>query len=106
MDQIYQVNEVVDDLINLHGHTIQIMGLLQVGFENCALSHIPRSEQRPWYESSLWLTIEDSAKAAEYTVFEGRNVTVTGTVNAQETGHFGLWPGGVTVHAVCRRPKG
>ena len=104
-DRIHSVNEVTADLERLHGQTVQLAGVLQIEFEGDCLLHFPASERLPDHRSSLWAEFEMERFPTgpnDLQRFNGRRVTVIATINRDQHGHFGLWPGGVMIHNVVK----
>lgn len=107
-DRVYSVNEVVAALDRLDGQTIRIAGALVLEFEGDCLVHIPLAEQHPGYGSQLWVDFDldvfgDDRRPLHQ--FASRHAIVTATVDRENTGHMGLWPGGVVIHAVAKHKR-
>jgi hypothetical protein len=91
---------VVAGLESLHGQTVSVSGVLSIEFEGDSPWHSPKSEQKPWYESSLWADFDHAAlglSRAELQRFNGRHVVVSAVADRHNTGHMGLWPGGLLI---------
>lgn len=101
---VLSVNDVVARLDQLHGETVQVAGVLILEFEEISISHLPASQRLPWYQSSLWATFEepDVCSNLDYKRFRGRQVVVVGTIDRDDHGQMGLWPGGIRIHSVQR----
>ena len=100
---VFSVNEIIEKLDELHGRTLTIACMLQIEFEGDSIWHIPKSERKPGYESSLWANFDyKSLGIAEpqFQKFNGRHVIVSANVNAKMQGHFSLWPAEVTIRVI------
>lgn len=104
-NRTYSVNEVAAELEQLHGHTIQIAGVLHLEFEGNSLLHFPSGERLPGCECGLWANFDvEPLTRAACTVerFNGRRVVVAATIDKDEHGHMGLWPGGVLIQSIAK----
>ena len=94
----YSVNEALDVRASIHGKIVGISGLLTFEFENESINHWPRSEQREFNGSSIWITTGDGAISFDrdtLTRWSGKRVKMTGIFESQpETayGHLGAFP--------------
>jgi len=108
-DRVYTVNEVVSALGELHGRTVLIACVLRMEFEGYAIWHRPGGERLPDYGSSLWANFDREALARdgiEPERFQARHVVVRATVDRDQTGHMGLWPGAVLIHSIAKAGGG
>lgn len=109
MDRIglFSVHDVIEHLDQMHGRSVRVAGVLQLEFECDCLWHMPKSERVDSlpYRSSLWVHLDagcQSLGAEALHKFKGRRVVVTGVIDAQDSGHMGLWPAAILVSSVTK----
>jgi hypothetical protein len=104
-DRVYTVNEVVSSIDELQGRTVLIACVLQLEFEGDSIWHRPKSQCLPGYGSSLWANLDQESlrqSSTELEQFQARTVLVKATIDQNDTGHMGLWPGSVSIHSIVK----
>ncbi|WP_338846281.1 hypothetical protein V8J88_21285 [Massilia sp. W12] len=94
------INEALDQLDQLAGRDISLLGIFCFEFEDVSLYHHPKGVRRPGYSSSIWLStgtgsIGFDSRACER--LHGKLVLVEGTLIKPDPyfggcGHMSLWP--------------
>jgi hypothetical protein len=110
MNDPLSINEVIDRLDELAGEQISIKGILSFEFENISISHIPRSERKDGYKSSVWFEVGCGSLTFDEKVCEalhGKVVVAEGSLVKSDpvfggSGHFSLWPAAFLVRTLER----
>jgi hypothetical protein len=100
--RVYTVNEVVDSLSELTGHTIRVHGIIKIGREHQAIWHYPEYEQRSG-KSCLWAFFHHATlgtKESDISKFHGQRVTAVGVIDASRKGHLSSFPGTLTIREI------
>jgi len=109
------VNATLERLNELVGTDVAIFGQLSLEFEGHCISHLPRSERLPEYDSglyasSIWTRFDlDAIGQREQWLmqFDARKVVLLGSLYGPDSGydgcgHFCLWPAGLVVRAIAK----
>jgi hypothetical protein len=100
MVQPITVNEAIENLATLAGQDVSIVGEFSFHFEDVSLSHLPKSERRDGYRSSIWIGTGSGALRFDLRAckqLSGKQVVVEGMLFSPVQGfggcgHMSLWP--------------
>jgi hypothetical protein len=122
----YSVDEVVAGLERLDGRPVRVSGEFHLGMEVTSLWQYPSVKRPPDFRSRLaarcdltrWLRLSTFGKLRPEGIpaysnarqistwllenFDGHQVEVAGVVEAENTGHLGLYPAGVFILSIAR----
>jgi hypothetical protein len=101
----YTVNEVVEQLAELDGKRVRVVGVLTLEHEGRALWHVPKAERRDGSpgRSSVWVELEGPLRdRTALGGFDGRRVIADATVDARHQGHLDGWCGVIRVSALTK----
>lgn len=89
------VNDLLDRAAALHGTVVAVYGLYALEFEDSTLHHLPGSERRAGWRTSIWVAYPSNVTvvgAKAPSALAGKRVVVTGRLEAigDGFGHGGL----------------
>ncbi|OAI55462.1 hypothetical protein AYO49_05510 [Verrucomicrobiaceae bacterium SCGC AG-212-N21] len=98
------VNEALSQKDHIHGHCIEVEGLLVYEFENVSIRHWPKAQQTPDFATGVWIDAEGAFSFDDEVMrrWAGKRVVVLGIFESSPPqrfdgghngfGHWGLWP--------------
>jgi hypothetical protein len=110
MNSRRSVNEVLDQLVELEGQSMQLEGILEIHTEGYALKHYPNAERQSEYveeglsyQSGIWVEFGNGSIRPNDSVlgrWQGKRVRVYGVIHGVSSlssgiggfGPWGCWP--------------